>query len=132
MTLTGAKAHLDPGVGEPTSGFISANDMKLAFDDLQDAWQTNDQVKAVTNVTATYTILDTDRIVIATANSFTATLPPAGTAGRIVRVKNVASGQTFTVDGDGAETIDGAASKAYTQWQGNTLMDDGANWITLP
>jgi hypothetical protein len=42
------------------------------------------------------------------------------------------SGNAVTVDGNGAETINGAATKALsTQYETVHIMSDGANWIIL-
>ena len=81
--------------------------------------------------TATYTVLPADNIINCTANTFTVTLPTAvGITGKRYTVKNVGAG-TITVDGDGSETIDGAADVTLAQWAKTTVVSDGANWITI-
>lgn len=45
MTLSAAKARLDPAVGE-VEGYISPADHKASYDDLQDAWQAGDNFVA--------------------------------------------------------------------------------------
>ncbi len=66
--------------------------------------------------------------------AFTVTLPTAvGNSGSVVEVKNVtASTNTITVDGNGAETIDGALTLALsTARAAVVLRSDGANWMVF-
>lgn len=52
MTLANAKSRLNP-VGGETAGYITPADVKLSYDDLQDAWQSDDDVvAAVANAAA--------------------------------------------------------------------------------
>lgn len=64
--------------------------------------------------------------------TFTVNLPPAAVAvGRIYHVINVGSG-TITIDADGSETINGAATLALTtQWSVATLHSNGVGWVRL-
>ena len=80
--------------------------------------------------TATYTATISDYTINCTANTFTVTLPTAvGITGRIYIVKNSGVG-VITVDGDGSETIDGAATVVLgTQYESLTVMSTGASWI---
>ena len=82
--------------------------------------------------TATYTATITDHFINCTANTFTVTLPTAvGITGRQYVVKNSGAG-VITVDGDAAETIDGATTVSLpTQYESITLASDGTNWIIL-
>ena len=61
--------------------------------------------------------------------TYSVTLPPAATMeGRRLTIKNNGVG-TITIDGDGAETIDGAATYALAaQYLSVELESDGANW----
>ena len=64
----------------------------------------------VTTVTNTYTILQTDRLIICNkASAFTLTLPVT-MIGRKYSIKNIGAG-TVTIDGAGSDTIDGAFTK---------------------
>jgi len=48
-----AKGRLDPQSGEPSTGYISATDIKAAFDDLESAWKADDAViRAVADAAA--------------------------------------------------------------------------------
>jgi hypothetical protein len=75
----------------------------------------------------TYTAVAND-MVLATG-TFTVTLPTAvGNANVVIDIKNVSTG-VVTVEGDGAETIDGAANYALVvQYQSITVISDGAAW----
>lgn len=83
---------------------------------------------------ATRTQLATDDLVPcdATANAITFTLLPAATAGagNVVTVKKIdASGNAVTVDGDGAETLDGATTFVLAaQWKYVELTCTGTAW----
>ncbi len=53
----------------------------------------------------------------------TETLPPATGSGRVLVYKNRSGTFTWTLDGDGSETIDGAATLALTANQCVTVID---------
>ena len=80
--------------------------------------------------TGAYTATITDHVINCTANTFTVTLPTAvGITGRQYVIKNSGAG-VITVDGNAAETIDGAADATLaTQYDSITLASDGANWV---
>lgn len=90
---------------------------------------------AVAAKTGAYTATAADCVISgdATSASFTITLPTAvGITGRIYQIKKINSANTVTIDGNGAETIDGATTKDLTtQWSSYTLVSDGANWLVL-
>jgi hypothetical protein len=70
----------------------------------------------------------------ATGGAFTVTLPVAAAhPGRVFTIKKIdASVNAVTIDGDGAETIDGAATYALTaQWQSVVLQCNGTSWFVL-
>lgn len=84
-----------------------------------------------TAVTATYTINDSDFLVLADASGgdFTVTLLPAASAvNRLCDVKNSGATGTVTVDGDGTETIDGDLTFALIPYETITLLSDGTDW----
>jgi hypothetical protein len=91
---------------------------------------------SVVSVTAAYTATALDHTVLCDASgaALTVTLPPAAdNKGKVLVVKKTdASANAVTVDGAGAETIQGAASVSLgAQWASRTLQSDGANWIIL-
>lgn len=80
--------------------------------------------------TATYIAAD-DYTIDCTANSFTVNLPTAvGITGRIYVIKNSGAG-VITIDPDGSETIDGAATQAVVSGASFTIQSTGANWIVI-
>ena len=91
-------------------------------------------LNAVNAQTTSYTVQASDRGKMITANgTFTIDLLAAATAGAGFEftAKNIGSG-TITIDGDGSETIDGAATFAIiTQYNAITLQSDGTNWNTV-
>jgi hypothetical protein len=85
------------------------------------------------SVTATGALAVDDGLVLAdaTAGNITLTLPTAASASglRIAVKKTDASINTVTIDGNGAETIDGAANRVLlTQYAVVTVMSDGTQW----
>jgi len=83
--------------------------------------------------TANYTATDTDYTILgnATGGAITITLPKAATVnGKVYVIKKVdASGNAVTIDGDGAETIDGSATQALSsQYDKAVIQSDGSNW----
>jgi hypothetical protein len=93
--------------------------------------------RAVESITGNTTLDATHRTVICTTNAFTVTLPPAATyhdatlgVGIDYVIKNAKSntGNTITVDGDGAETIDGATTISLAPGESITITTDGTEW----
>ncbi len=87
---------------------------------------------ALTSVTASYTVLATDSVILATPTAVaTITLPtPVGITGRVYTVKSL-SAFTITVAA-AAGTIDGAATQALTtQYQSQQYVSDGVNWYVI-
>ena len=82
--------------------------------------------------TGTYTAGASDFCINCTANTFTVTLPTAvGISGKQYCVKNSGTG-VITVAADGAETIDGAATKILAaQYESVLVISTGANWIII-
>lgn len=84
------------------------------------------------NSSATFTVSKTyTRCNSTTTGAMTANLPTAaGITGRVYTVKKIdASANAVTLDGDGTETIDGAATFALaTQWKSVTIISTGTNW----
>lgn len=90
----------------------------------------------ITSKTANYTITANDYTITgdATSGNITFTLPTAvGIAGVMYVVKKVdASGNSVIIDGNGAETIDGAATLSITvQYNSVILQSNGTNWYKI-
>lgn len=78
-------------------------------------------------VTAAYTVMWADELVLA-SGTFTVTLPPAALVrGHRVIIKNIGSG-TITVDGNGSETIDDATTFALVSMLTLEIVSDGTEW----
>lgn len=86
-------------------------------------------------VDGAYTITDDDVLVIVadSGGGSTITLPTAvGRDGRVYTVKRTdGGGGVVTLEGDGAETIDGAASVTLSQWDVYRVVSDGSNWLDI-
>ena len=66
------------------------------------------------------------------AAAVTVTLPTAATADTIYHIKKIGSTANVTVDGNGAETIDGATTAVLTtQYESITIISDGSAWWIL-
>lgn len=96
----------------------------------------NSQFLGVRNIAASGAVAGDDYLLLvdATAGAVTVTLPAVALSNRrVLVVKKVdASANAVTVDGDAAETIDGAASQSLTgQWDALTLACNGAGWFIL-
>lgn len=92
---------------------------------------------AYAHKSASYTLTAADCAVSfdCSGGARTATLPPAASVpGRVYLVKKTdGGGNSLTLDGDGAETIDGSATKSTTiQNAGWTLISTGSAWQTFP
>lgn len=68
-----------------------------------------------------------------TAAPFTITLPPAALVpGRMYAFVKINSGNNITVDGYGAETINGSATHTLnSQWNSLMIMSNGVAWFIL-
>ena len=87
--------------------------------------------KSFRSESSAYTTVITDEVINCTANTFTVTLMSAvGIDGKPFTIKNSGMG-IITVDGDGAETIDGVATQTLLMNESITVMSDGANWIII-
>jgi hypothetical protein len=95
------------------------------------------QAGAVTTQTGNYTATASDYVILLNNTSgadATVTLPAAsGATGRVYVIKRIdSSGFNTIIDGAGAETIDGAATRALTaQYEAVTIVSDGSNWHIL-
>ena len=80
-------------------------------------------------VTATGTVAATSLyVVLSGTDTYTLNLP-AGATGRVLKFKKVGSSGTVTLDGNGAETIDGATTFAVgSQYMSFTLVWTGQEW----
>ncbi len=91
--------------------------------------------KKVVSKTTTYTAtVDDDVILCGVVAAWTLSLPPAsGATGRQILIKKTSDDfNALTIDGDGSETIDGAANTTLnTIGESVLLVSDGSNWQIL-
>lgn len=91
---------------------------------------------ALITKTTGYTATDSDTVILcdAAAGALAITLPTAvGRTGKVFYVKKIdATANPVTVDGDGAETIDGATTQVIsTQYNAIKIISGGSNWSIL-
>lgn len=101
-----------------------------------DAFYSNKFIAPSRQVTASGNVADTDYLILAdaTGGAVTLTLPLAVISeGRTVVAKKLdASGNAVTFDGNGAETVDNAASvSTTTQYGALRVYCDGTEWWTV-
>lgn len=100
------------------------------------AWRSiyaNSFAASLVSKTGAYTATSSDHVILcdASGGAFTVTLPAAsGVTGIIYHIKKMdSSGSAVTIDGNGAETIDGATTIDLTlQYESVTIVSDGTSW----
>jgi hypothetical protein len=90
----------------------------------------------IVSKTAAHTLADGEDVLLgdATGAAFSVTLPAVALhTGRLFIVKKIdASANAVTIDGNGAETIDGAATVALsTQYESRTLLAGSSGWHVI-
>lgn len=72
-------------------------------------------------------------LIVNNASAVTVNLPTAvGLTGKVFTVKRLSTLNNVTIEGDGSETIDGAANLVLsTQYHSATILSDGSNWHVL-
>ena len=94
------------------------------------------KLEEITEVSANTTLDETYFTVLVNAvgGARTITLPAAAShTHRIYNIKKIdASGNAVTIDGAGAETIDGAATVVIAaQWDSYTIQSNGTGWFII-
>lgn len=77
-----------------------------------------------------YLALIADDIILATG-TFTIDLPPVASATKPLIVKSILGGGTVTIDADGAETIEGAATQGLTAGTAITISPSTGGWLIV-
>ena len=133
----------DSGAGPPTHTapigtfyWDLTNNVSYQNNDGGTGWTKTGGSKSLIAKAGAYTITTSDEVVIAdaAAASFTLTLPTAvGNTGKVYWIKKIdATANTVTVDGDGGQLIDGAATAVLTtQYEAITVISDGTEWWVL-
>jgi hypothetical protein len=123
--------------GDPVRLPIGGSGRVLTSDGTTASWEVASGGGSYSTKSADYTILDNDGIEtlgVTAASDVTITLPTAAdNTNRKIVVKKVDNGSgKVIIDGEGAETIDGAASYTlYVQYDAITLLCTGSAWIIL-
>ena len=91
--------------------------------------------RTVASKTVAYTATSSDDVILcdASGGNFTLTLPTAaGITGKVYWIGNKASTGVVTIDGSGAETIGGVATRKLAQLNDfMEIISDGTNWQIL-
>jgi hypothetical protein len=91
-------------------------------------------IEVLADAAATLTTAQLDKLLVITPTTGrTLTLPAAADcAGRVYAFKNLAA-QVLTIDGAGAETVDGASTSVLMDAANDTLtiMSDGTKWLSI-
>lgn len=137
-TTTTNYSFILPGVNDPTDQDLWGGYLNSNWTSIDSLLKLASNTTTSTKTTAyTITTADLNKLILgdATSASFTITLPPAATAanGFVVSVQKIdASANTVTLDGDGAETINGAANYVLTdQYQYVTVVCNGTSWTIV-
>ena len=93
------------------------------------------QQVTIDNTDSPYTVLSTDHTIIANAASgaITINLPASASSDdRVLVIKKIDASNDVTIDGNSAETVDGAATLVLdTQYESSFIQCDGSNWHRL-
>lgn len=113
---------------DPSTGLVVTTTPHLVYD----RTTTIAVTPSVKTVTASYTVLPADDVVVGNGTSITVTLPdPTTVSSKPYGVKNINS-TALTVNSAGtSRTIDGAASQSLAQWAKATYVSDGTQWLTV-
>ena len=92
-----------------------------------------DALGATAQKTSNYTASNWDFVLVnlvGASGDVTITLPAASSDAQVaVKIAGAANGKIVTVDGNGAETIDGAATRTMeSDYESMHLISDGSNW----
>jgi hypothetical protein len=118
LTVIDASGFIGQGVATPLSSFDSTGSIGLNVVTLS----------ADTTLDNTHYLVNVD----ASGGNKTITLPAAAGVTRRIYIikKSDSSGNTVTIDANGAETIDGATTKVVnTQFAGYTIQCNGTSWM---
>jgi len=132
---------IKPGVNDPTDQDLWGGYLNSDLDIIDTVMKANEDlaVGGTNAQTGNYTVLDTDQnktiLVDATSGNVIITLIDAATAGDGFKVsvkKTDAAVNTVTVDGTGAQTIDGALTYVLTdRYDAISLVCNGTSWSVL-
>lgn len=128
--------HVDTNITDPTDGIWldkvgEDTARRITVDDFINALPPLPPSFVYTEVNTTYTVLNADYTVNCTSGTFTVTLPTAvGIEGQIFVIMNSGDG-LITLEGTGAETIQGDLNQVIYQDESFTVQSTGANYIVI-
>lgn len=115
------KSELDALFADNTSGAIGEGDLRDFVDTVV--------LSNITEISANYTTVLTDEIVVVTAGTPTVTLLTAvGNKGKVFKISN-GNGGECPLETTGAETIGGLTARTINSDGVTTVVSDGANWL---
>lgn len=123
----------DLGAYPPPSHFVVGADLLVPYPRPQTEVI---ESRPIRSVTASGNVELFDRVILVdtTAGAVTMTLPALATClGRVFDIKKIdAVANNMVIDGNGAETIDGAANiTTATQWASYTVIASSSGWMIL-
>jgi hypothetical protein len=129
MTTAQRNALVSPATGAK----IYNSSLKRSEDYDGSAWGRSGAHKTIASKTANYTATLGDDVILcdATGGVFTITLPAAASStGLCLKIKKTdSSANAITIDGNAAETIDGATTASLSlRYQWIEIACDGSNW----
>jgi len=99
----------------------------------QDFLRSLQQVAKDVSISANYSVRNDDNVVLCntTTGNITVTLPRSRRGVEYTFIKTAAS-NTLTIDGSGAETINGSATLVMSSvWSSRTLKSIGNGWVVI-
>lgn len=132
-TIVGDTLTLVNGTGITITGNASARSVTIdSHARSHSLVGASDHTFPVAEKTDTYSATTSDHVLVCNkGTAMTINLPAATGTGRDLVIKNIGAG-VVTVDGDGAETIDGETTQALSQWDSMTIVDKSAgNWVII-
>jgi hypothetical protein len=123
------EVYLADGPGANLQTLISFSGSSVSQNDIQTILNAANKA-VIRNVSSAYSIVSGDQVIRA-SGTFVVTLPPATGSGVAYSIKNVGTG-VITIDGNGAETIDGQLSLTISQYKSCSVLDvDAGIWDAL-
>ena len=106
---------------------------QLSFATISGGGSGGNDLSVTSQKTANYTASNWEFVLVnlvGASNDVTITLPAASSDVQVaVKIAGAASGKVVTIDGNGAETIDGSATRTMeSDYESMHLISDGSNW----
>lgn len=137
-TTTTNFSFTKPGVADPVDADLWGGQLNTNFDNLDGFLKTARDFETVVTTATTFSVTTSERnkLVLAdtSSNAITVNLLAAATAGNgfEVAVKITDATNAVTIDGNAAETIDGAATFVLSSLNDTILLvSDGSNWFSV-